>query len=400
MPYPTEFGRKQVRFQSPILQQRPSLTYEPFETRRIDPQNQNLPVQNEILKNCNNTPLKQSFQQIYMANIPNRHLDLSIIDLPKHTPTEEVKGSEIELLKENNENMLPKTYKEFLETQHNILKHQDKEELVTDIFNYKRNVPENSQFSNSIKNGEHHFQFDHSKLKSSFHQCSQEPMQKSDCVFKPDNIKRYQNAYNLYGNTNKVFYNTDQNTLKLQNDHPSETSITRNSNEVTINKQDYYEPTNRDLLKIIAQQNEQLLLLQKQVALLLNREHQNKSIESVPSVTENIVKDRKEIDCEPHRFDQDINLTPRKHGLSKFSVDVMTSFEVAIRPQHNRQGPMLFNNPKIEEISEEISSLNCISDKKEIDQSLHLQEPVKLVEPCPSPEPSININMNDYDSSE
>ncbi|KAL3278682.1 hypothetical protein HHI36_016219 [Cryptolaemus montrouzieri] len=85
----------------------------------------------------------------------------------------------------------------------------------------------------------------------------------------------------------------------------------------------------------------------------------------------------------------------------------MTSFEVSIRPQQNmfqrKQRDFMTNEPKIQEITETEST--ALEDNKDLgkritDSSLHLQEPIKVQESCPSPEPSIRIDMKDYESSD
>ncbi|KAJ8947038.1 hypothetical protein NQ318_019930 [Aromia moschata] len=244
-----------------------------------------------------------------MANVPTRQLDLSIIELPKNA--KKCNEKEVHLvniqheLDKDKENELPKTYREFLETQKKD--HRSRQKA-------RKKLPENDS-----------------------------------------------------------------------------------------------SPTNKDLLKIIAQQNEQLLILQKQVAMLLNRDQtsQPKQIEGGYGVQcspkgryvgENCTTSTQN---ENFRMPHQDTSSPRKRGMSKFSIDLMTSFEVAIRPQHKQN----FANyePKIQEVTESESVATGTTDRNErtvVDTSLHLQEPVKVREICPSPEPSININMNDYDSSE
>lgn len=407
--------KKQVRFESPILQQRPSLTYEPFATRKMEVTELSNTVAVDYInhdykittKKSNNTQ-NQTFQEIYMANIPNRHLDLSIIDIPKIS--NEVTSTEGEAtdMQKNKENELPKTYKEFLETQKKVSKIQKKDKSVTDILNYKRQcvgilneTPPN--FSNSYSNN---IEISCNSPISSNKYTQRHHNEKISYI--TPSVKHSANSFSeqqnfpFDQNFNKNPYIQSRN---MEEFHQSK-DISRN-NEISQIKpeindykaNDNCEPTNRELLKIIAQQNEQLLVLQKQVALLLNREHncQNKPIEPAPKSNAN----RNIVDNEPNRFIPDINLTPRKNGLSKFSVDVMTSFEVAIRPQH-KQIPINYNSSKIQEITEEESHITSSTDlsKKTKEHSLHLQEPMKVIESCPSPVPSININMVDYDSSE
>lgn len=87
------------------------------------------------------------------------------------------------------------------------------------------------------------------------------------------------------------------------------------------------EPTVKDLLKIIQQQNEQLLVLQKQVATLLDFKDSQKRIESN---NQRINEENKFL--QPNKdFLNSAGSTPRKGPLPKFSIDLMTSFEVSIR---------------------------------------------------------------------
>lgn len=85
------------------------------------------------------------FEQMYMANIPSRQLDLSVIDIPKKpaSPCLESQAQHTESkCKES-----PKTYREYLQSQKKCREEQKKivlEDTVTDIFNYKRNIPDNS----------------------------------------------------------------------------------------------------------------------------------------------------------------------------------------------------------------------------------------------------------------
>lgn len=426
---PTQFCRKQVRFESPISQQRPSLTYEPYASRKMDnPETSELNSENNGLdskipiSNKCGMHQKMTFEEIYMANIPNRHLDLSMIDIPKVSTDVAIKESVIEDIQKNKENELPKTYKEFLETQKKISKAQKSDQRITDIFNYRRNnigmSQDTSRFPNSYWAADKRNSNQFALFNNSNHSCKTSHQSSPVVANKAPHVEcTALNSQNILRNTFNKLYNFDhENSMKdnkiqcYEDDHKVIDYIPNHGMQQTSefftkmdikNKVDSFEPTNRDLLKIITQQNEQLLLLQTQVALLLNKEHnsQRKPIEPASIINDNVDYHRKEIENEPTRFVPEINLTPRK-GLSKFSVDVMTSFEVAIRPQHNRQLPI--NSSKIQEITEEESTVSSTTDinKKTLEHSIHLQEPMKVMEPCQSPEPSININMNDYDSSE
>ncbi|KAG5871332.1 hypothetical protein JTB14_034355 [Gonioctena quinquepunctata] len=414
----SQFLRKQVRFESPSLQQRPSLTYEPFMTRKKESPNHNMPHSTstqEIQKISSST-----FEKMYMANIPNRKLDLSIIDLPK-LPAQVEKRVEGESCPEerevscydcvenqgisdfdtNIENDLPKTYKDFFTMQKNASKEtHSPNDSVTDIFNYKRNInsnkseqtyfPKRTNVSSVCEEklegiGDNNFINNESRnhLNESWHfelnkyynlelqsKTREEGLQSqgSKIIGTPTSPK------NLFFQNSKI---SNEKTVREMQSNDIGLSLQPNPSSLKVI--DDSEPSSRDLLKIIAQQNEQLLLLQSQVALLLNRDQQ-KQIVGVPQKSDYIRE--------------------KKRGMPKFSIDLMTSFEVAIRPQHK---PNFINyEPKIQEIAE---TDNILSDKsseiqKNTYQSYNLEEPVAVQETCPSPEPSININMNDYDSSE
>lgn len=89
----------------------------------------------------NSAKVEVPFEQMYMANIPSRQLDLSVIDIPKKpaSPCLESQAQRIESkCKES-----PKTYKEYLQTQEKCREEQKNivlDDTVTDIFNYKRNT--------------------------------------------------------------------------------------------------------------------------------------------------------------------------------------------------------------------------------------------------------------------
>nr|XP_023022375.1 uncharacterized protein LOC111510674 [Leptinotarsa decemlineata] len=432
----SQFLKKQVRFESPPLQQRPSLSYEPFVSRKELQNQQNKcfmdSVKNGQQKLCAGTP--NAFEQIYMANVPSRQLDLSIIELPSfpkkkdeiveretqaeqqiscHDCNETVDGNVN--FDKNKENELPKTYKDFLKLQ----KHSTKErycpnDSVTDIFNYKRN-----QYSNMLKETEifknttNLQEVQDKKLDNVENMNYREKMYKnqfrdhywlteSDRTRKAiEQVPEYQNQEMKNINFPNVYNSTNQrydrgNDTETQTDNSCElqtTSVSKVSNDS--------EPSTKDLLKIIAQQNEQLLLLQSQVALLLNRDqNQTKPIEDVRQKVD-YVGEKCVTSTQNEPFRQENYCSPRKRGLSKFSIDLMTSFEVAIRPQQKQN--FINCEPKIQEITESdngTSNREIEKNDKNMYRSLHLGEPVVVQESCPSPEPSININMNDYDSSD
>lgn len=433
----SQFNRKQVRFESPILQQRPSLSYEPFSTRKpesLEP-NESGPKNTWDLhkESSENSEMQKiaNFKDIYMANIPNRHLDLSIIDMQKaKVNNAKTKAPEEENI-EDKENELPKTYKEFLETQNKIVKAQKKDQNVAaqnviDILNYKRPSIEmfqdtfptftNTLLNDSRKSSDNKINFSHrynlNQNENKAPTCHSTSVTNEILAVKSESLLSNKESCNSlqYRNVNFSRHNETNDAHSNHNTSDFTTKyieVSKQTEGICIQKESKdignYDITNRDLLHIIAKQNEQLLLLQKQVALLLTKDYnsQSKPIESAPRPRPN--DEEVKMDSEPQRFIPEINLTPRKkHGLSKFSVDVMTSFEVAIRPQHNRSVPANCNNSKIQEITEEECTVTSSTDltKKNAESSIHFQEPFKVIEPCQSPVPSININMNDYDSSE
>lgn len=99
----------------------------------------------------NSAKVEVPFEQMYMANIPSRQLDLSVIDIPKK-PASSCQESQTQQIESKCKN-LPKTYREYLQTQEKCREEQKKivlDDTVTDIFNYKRNISDNT-FGNPIK---------------------------------------------------------------------------------------------------------------------------------------------------------------------------------------------------------------------------------------------------------
>lgn len=144
----TSILKKQVRFDSPTIPpyQQPELNCNSglIGGNMAMPQ-YNTPPLNKVLRN-------KPFHEIYMANIPNRHLDLSLIDLskPVNTNFEGIKHPGTTVSNQMEESVevstptkkTPTTYKEFLEMQKNMKdteKCNEKYEVndcITDIFNY------------------------------------------------------------------------------------------------------------------------------------------------------------------------------------------------------------------------------------------------------------------------
>ncbi|CAH0552634.1 unnamed protein product [Brassicogethes aeneus] len=442
--------KKQVRFESPVLQQRPSLTYEPFLPKN-DPGNvlNSLPngnnnVNNIGEKNLMGTVNGQTFDQIYMANVPNRHLDLSIVEPMRPRPKLNINNKQRLDNNYNNEKVeekvAPKSYREYMECQKKTAETDNEgSEIITDIYSYmtnKNNTPKklsnDSLFGTKTpvrKSGN----TPHSKkpgFNSNSPACQNKPMcenmSKKSCnklinqINNPEEV-RYQPVFNnLFENQSKeyllpsrienaenqnIFMNHQSSETRRQSDiessaspqlcrekYDSETQTNNHSRELQEHKPD--EPTLKDLLKIISQQNEQMLLLQKQVASLMQRDHHQKQLEPPP---------RQEIQndyitsTQHENFASGIHNTPKKR-LPKFSIDLMTSFEVSFRPPNKNN--FVNHEPRIQEITETESAIAQEEDKKCVDSSMHL-DGVNVRESCPSPEPTVKINeFEDYESSD
>lgn len=135
------------------------------------------------------------------------------------------------------------------------------------------------------------------------------------------------------------------------------------------------EPTVKDLMKIIQQQNEQLICLQKQVSTLLQERNEK------PAMT-------------PPQPIQLKTIDPNKGVLPKFAFDVMTSFEVSLKPPPSNKN--CYQGPKIQEIFEPVNV--PIQPYRSTDLSLTLNEPIVVQEECHSPEQSIHVEMQDFSS--
>lgn len=269
-----QFSKKQVRFESPVLQEKPAFNYphckKPVEANHTDfgefsaARKQQL----NVLKSNSTKP----FERIYMANIPDRKLDLSLLDIPKpldnkniHSRKEinefpekydnnddaEVKKDETlknfkrknDVQVENKENCMPKTYHDFLELQKKmtIRKHKEHNDSVTDIFNYKKT-------KQSLNN-------------DSYSKNDVNIVQKST-----DNQILY-DRYHDYGRYQRYRpADTNLDLVKHKYDSETQTDVEDDANSRALQNKKDCEPSNTDLLKIIAQQNEQLLLLQRQVS--------------------------------------------------------------------------------------------------------------------------------------
>lgn len=341
-------SRKQVRFESqqstrklpsvekPCLQ---SGNFYNYQQEKI------LPFRNDALPSS--TIISKPFEQIYMENIPNRHLDLSIIDAPT---TSKSQTNQNALLERPNLNVINSN---LLDIRDNKLK-----TVQSPALNQPRD--RNKQ---SLRND--HFYGNFTNKEKFYHE------EARNCNF--DKIHSYGASPN--------------------ND------FLMNANKVVQHKAED-EPTTKDLLKIIQQQNEQILMLQKQVSGLLNVHEQFKQIEP-PNNFCNYGLRNTQLDSIPV-----FGKTPEKGPPNpKFAIDVMTSFEVSIRPQQSFARnkllkDCLYNEPKISEIVEPDSPCKETVDNTvdKSDCSLVINEPIRVPEDTPSPENSIHVDMQDYSS--
>ncbi|CAH1992720.1 unnamed protein product [Acanthoscelides obtectus] len=415
--------KKQVRFEGPISHPHPVVSsntkMHKIGKENMDPSD----TDHKIHRQPANT-----FEQIYMANIPNRQLDLSLVDLPKNnfnkTQVANLASRDITLgtvLVEdrNQENKclsndksqateddikktdkLPKTYQEFLEKQKRVVENKKigSDNSVTDLYNYKRSpmkipspVLEKKYDKYFTSNSE-----DRPKIVDHIqpHIPDNEPFFKEPAPRRP-NSQDYDFNHKLYKTKDepilshckcshgeqKMCSDQKKNIINSENDQSGQIQISPPSSD---------EPTNKDLLKIIAQQNEQLLLLQKQVTMLLSREQSNAKSIMAPPNRPQVIGEKIMSSTQTEHFHQHVYTPSKKRGLSKFSIDMMTSFEVAIRPSQNNKNQF----SKIQEITESEST------SEPVEPSLRLEGPLSVPEDCPSPEPTVNIEMQGYDSSD
>ncbi|XP_050303669.1 uncharacterized protein LOC126741314 [Anthonomus grandis grandis] len=374
--------KKQVRFESPKEQTKVS------ENSRVTPESKGV-------KSNENIP---SFVKgSYLANLPNKKLDLSVIDLTKSTPPS-VKKTESR----------PRNYKEFLEQQEvdtilpqNVIE----DDSITDIFNYK---PKSQ--TNEAKPEATHVERNIDKK----------------VVYKPNKYRE---------------------RIEVESPLPKETTKTCNCSQKTTSEDDF---SAKDLLKIIAQQsqqiaqqNAQLLVLQQQISeLVLMQKNQQLAQQNICCSRERYCCPKEDDYCRDRRCDcyrrmgkmrcvtstrheekeQEgvcVDQMNKKH-LPNFSIGMTTSFEVAFRNKsaqsqvHQNKTPFVNEKPtvEIEEITEtdhqnksEIQPFsqpkNTIGNKETlVDTSMVFKEPIRVREQCPSPEPSIRINMNDFEESD
>ncbi|KAF5270433.1 hypothetical protein FQR65_LT05621 [Abscondita terminalis] len=310
---------------------------------------ENAPITNQpLISTTNNSDFLQSkvqpFEQIYMANIPNRHLDLSIVEPAKerHVKVVENITTNMEVTKKlpvciNNSRKCKGCCLLINESNQSGVANKNR---IIDLYNYKHDKTEPKHFANKeISN-------------ISEHKC----------------------------NCKEVQYNSSSNNGK---------------EDLTV----------KDLLKIIQQQNEQLLILQKQVATLINNKDSEKESRTNPMIFDDQCKTSTQL--ENRLYNKQPQFNSKKGPLHQISLDVMTSFELSIRrPTNPKLYEAVHNTPKICEVTETESTMNenfLDGIVKPKDITLSLNEPqLKVPERCPTPAGSIKIDMKDYssDSSE
>ncbi|XP_072396093.1 uncharacterized protein [Diabrotica undecimpunctata] len=449
-----EFAKKQVRFESPVSQQTHGESQK-YLSKNVDYcrveagcSYQNFSaIRKQNGEDCRNP---NSFEQMYMANIPDRKLDLSIIDVPRVANTinkinigdtvpsnKDLKEKQYENVShknlqdetvkqnsdnhtedkaaENKENTIPKSYQHFLELQKKIApKRKIHNDSVTDIFNYKKNIATNNQNTSPLfqqntgqilnNNSDSRLQEKYDKVFDTGFQQKCQAYQES---VQPQ-TKQYTGAYNTSVQTLLPYQPSYVHPLNQKCNMETQTNYEDVSESKALENRRNGELNNSDLLKIIAQQNEQLLILQKQVAMLLERDRNySKPIEASSDQDKKIADSQKygHISTpQKNHFRQENTITQqasmyqdnqRKWGTSKFSINLTTSFDMPLRGQPKQN--FINNEPKIQELTE--SDLSTKNDN-DLLQSIHFQEPLMVREECPSPLPSININMDDYESSD
>lgn len=316
--------QKQVRFHSPTeVERRPVV-------KNVLPDKTNILPEN-----------RTKFTDVYMANVPNRHLDLSMID--NHS----VKNFSTNCFAAQN------------------CSQQKRDDSIADL------AASNKQFN--------------------FHSFATEQNQKSKLGV--SNIHDYKSSNDeVFSNTRSFQAEMPKNepTLALEKrrdvaDDWGKVSI-KNSNEPTVN----------DLLKIIQQQNEQLLILQKQVSHLIEYQaaQSQRPIAAGSHVTDYYCQRQTNVFGDVLTTEKREEFKPptlNKGPLSKFAIDVTTSFEVSVRRQQNAEQRNKFQEKKIQEITEN-------SPLKSMGDSLLLNNQLPVREDCPSPVNSIHVDMNDYSS--
>lgn len=377
---PQIFNRKQVRFENSA---RNNYVHHAVETQQPKQQfvSQNQQTEHSEPQKLlpSSTLISKPFEQIYMENIPNRHLDLSIIDAPNIKTTVR---TERNFYDDNTTS--PRVQKEpdtIPSNSHHVFDHFNQQNYQNSGRTMKKqekfNLCDDSFFEISKNKTKHTGLVDLYNYKP--HVPTNKPMHSDDTV---DNIPTTYNSYKSMTNNRK----------------PTKFETSKHSQEATE------EPSVKDLLKIIQHQNEQLLVLQKQVASLLTAQDNLKQIEPPPPSEPKHIYGLKNTQHETMAlFAQQHDEQPKS---SKFAIDVMTSFEVSIRPppHFNRnkfvKDYLQSEEAKIQEIYENdnVEKLTEKLNNSGDDSKLSMCEPVVVNEPPPSPDNSIHVDMQDYSS--
>lgn len=344
--------QRQVRFNSPTVEQNETKNDRQVTTDSAQiPQNVNKP----------NVPFRKPFEQIYMANMPSRQLDLSMVETenPLRPSKENIHPTNnyYDFQRKTDDRLVSKPISPTLKNQYKSTKSSCENDIeekhrIIDLYNYNRN---NFNYL-------HRQTLDNSKVSN-----NTTPLHKCNC-------------------------------------ESSTTKVCDKKIDTQENKSE--EPTVKDLLKIIQQQNEQLLILQKQVATLINNKDATPQIEAPPLHQNNNIFDKQyqtstQLETQEGLYNRSKPFLAKKGPFRQFSLDVMTSFEVSIRQQNLNRGraDAINHPPKICEITESDNDTNRGNDSLRNNYiSMTFNEPVQITERCPTPVNSIKIDMKDYSS--
>ncbi|KAK4883617.1 hypothetical protein RN001_006936 [Aquatica leii] len=295
----------------------------------------------------------QPFEEIYMANIPNRHLDLSIIEPPKVSP------------KKGIENINPNIQSQVKSPPENI-KSKRFDAYDYETWRSKRDALDKFLTEDSNRSGVGN----KNRIIDLYN-------------YKPDHSEPKNFTTPALVNKENYMLNTTEPRCKCKDLE----STSNQSNDFAM----------KDLLQIIRQQNEQILILQKQVATLINNKDTIKDRANT-ILFQDQCKTSTQVENKPPQF------LPKKASLHQISLDVMTSFELSIRRPTN---PKVY--PQQSQICEitETESNNTVSEnildgiERPRDITLSLNAPqLRVPERCPTPLNSIKVDMKDYSSDD
>ncbi|KAH1012431.1 uncharacterized protein LOC109539241 [Dendroctonus ponderosae] len=424
--------KKQVRFDSPV-----TLSKLPENAQSAIPKRENIP----------------KFEHMYMANIPSRQLDLSLIEparQPEEVPVEAPRAQQ-------EPEKIPKSYKEFLEEQQKA-NNRVLNDSVTDIFNYKRttsvDAPQSFQ-SRRISSGPppscnnnpdeslrpfqsvSHLDYLSQRTGSQSVQNSNNNQLRYAHSNGSEANKSEQNVENRFNGQKSCSEAANRALPRLNNQTNSPEQLrfksrscgccsgTERSTELeTIKPKTQDDLSVKDLLQIITQQsqqiiqqNNQIMLLQQQVTELVSMQRNQVEdqrthccqFNSPPTDSVETIQQRCISSTQPNqnleegKFFNKIN-QENNCVSTNFSIGMTTSYEVSvIRPSLKNSNNFLpmnakdceRNSPQIKEIAERGNVKDTL-----VDASMVFKEPIEVRETCPSPEPSIKINMKDFDDSD